>query len=252
MSDAVLVTAMLVFTRLGALLYSMPVLGAKGVPKHVPVLLSLLMTLLMAPAVDIVTGEITVPYLMAAIGGEIAIGMSMGLILSAVFAAMSFSTEAMSMQTGLGMASLFDPLQQTTTGTLGVLASWLAGLVFLGLGLHLHVLEIVAASFAYLPPGTSGLPEEGAPQVIEAVGITIHLGVQLAAPILAFVWLVNVFVATLAKLAPRMNVFFSIGLTLTSVGGIALLAFSLPWVIEAHTNEMRQAVLLVEQFLGSF
>ena len=252
MSIAVLVTFGLVFSRLSALLYSMPVFSSKGVPKHVAVLLALAVTMLISPTVPLSQGEFSIPFLLAAVAGEVALGMLLGLVLSAVFAGLSFACEVMAMQIGLAMATMFNPLQETTTGALGVLCSWLAGLVFLGLGLHLHTIEIVAESFASIPPGSLGMPVQGAPYIIDAVGMCIGLGVRLAAPILALVWLVNVFVAALAKLAPRMNVFFSVGLTINSVGGIALLAFSLPWIMAGHTAEMLQALRVVERMLESF
>jgi len=251
-SESVLVTALLVFARLSSLVFAMPVFSSKGVPKHLAILLGGAMTLLIAPSVTVITPVLTVPWILAAVAGEIALGIGLGLVVSAVFASLAYASEVMSMQIGLAMATLFNPIQKTTTGAVGVMASWLAGLIFLILGLHLHVIELVASSFASLPPGSAGLPEEGAEQMIEAVGITFSLGVQLAAPLLSLVWLVNVFVGVLAKLAPRMNVFFSVGLTVNSVGGIALLAFSFSWIIEAHTEAMLDATQLVEQFLGGF
>jgi flagellar biosynthetic protein FliR len=251
-SESVLVTALLVFARLSSLVFAMPVFSSRGVPRYLSIMLGGMMTLLIAPAVDVVTPTLTVPWLVAAVAGEIGLGLGLGMVMSAVFAALSYGSEVMSMQVGLAMATLFNPFQQTTTGALGVMASWLAGLVFLSLGLHLHVIELVAASFANLPPGSTGMPEEGATQLVEAVGITFSLGVQLAAPLLSLVWLVNVFVGVLAKLAPRMNVFFSVGLTINSVGGIALLAFSFPWIIAAHREEMIQAVQMVGKFLDAF
>jgi len=250
-SESVLVTALLVFARLSSLIFAMPVFASKGVPRHLAILLGGMLTLLIAPAVPLVTPILTVPWMVAAVVGEVALGIALGLVMSAVFAALAYASEVMSMQIGLAMATLFNPIQKTTTGALGVMASWLAGLVFLLLGLHLHVIELVASSFVSLPPGSTGLPEEGAEVLIEAVGITFGLGVQLAAPLLALVWLVNVFVGVLAKLAPRMNVFFSVGLTINSVGGIALLAYSFSWIIGAHSDAMMDAVRMVEKFLAA-
>ena len=85
-----------------------------------------------------------------------------------------------------------------------------------------------------------------------AVGLlvaSVALGLQLAGPILVMVWLVNVLVAVLARLAPKMNVFFSVGMTLTSSLGILLLAVSLPWLIAVHHEAVRQAVAALGPWL---
>ena len=46
----------------------------------------------------------------------------------------------------------------------------------------------------------------------------------------------------LARLAPKMNVFFSIGMTVTSVLGILMMAPSLPWILAVHSAALATAV----------
>jgi flagellar biosynthetic protein FliR len=233
------------FCRVVGLVAGMPLFSAQGVPRSVPILTAIVLTVLLLPALP-PTHIDGLPHLVLATGSELMLGMVMALSLRAVFSAIAMASELMSMQIGMGLAIVLDPLQKSSNGTIGVMASWLAGLSFLGMGLHRRVLEIVAVSFASVPPGSSGMPVEAAPFVVESVGICLSLGIQLAGPVLALVWMVNCFVAVLGKLAPKMNVFFSIGLVLTSVAGIALLALSLPWIVRAHGEAMAQSVKTLE------
>ena len=85
------------------------------------------------------------------------------------------------------------------------------------------------------------------PEIIE---VAIHLGVQLAGPVLALVFFVNVLVAILARLAPRMNVFFSIGMTLTSVFGVLIIVPSLPWMLAIHSAALANAVERLSMLWG--
>ena len=250
MGEAMLVSAGLCFARLVGLLSNMPVFSAQGVPRGVPVLTALGVTVMLWPALTPVMLD-GLPRLVLAFGAELLLGAVMALSLNAVFSAIAMASELMSMQIGLGLAIVLDPLQRSGNGSIGVLASWLAGLAFLGMGLHRDTLEIVAYSLTVVPPGSVGLPTDVTPNLIDSVGACLLLGIQLAGPVLALVWLVNSFVAVLGKLAPKMNVFFSIGLVLTSVAGIALLAFSLPWIIAAHGGAMAEAVRALEAVIST-
>jgi len=181
---------------------------------------------------------------------ELSLGLMLSLSVMAVFAAMAFASELMSMQMGLVMASLFNPLQKQTSGPVGTLATWVSGMLFLGAGLHLRCVEAVGASFAWVPPGELSLPTAGVATVIGAVGSMFSLGLQLAAPLLAMVFMINVLVAVLARLAPRMNVFFSLGMTLTSGVGLLMLAVALPWLLMAHRAALEDAVRGVAQIFS--
>ncbi len=93
---------------------------------------------------------------------------------------------------------------------------------------------MVAGSFQVVPPGgTTNLLSSGQ-VLLNAVASTLVLGVQLSGPVVALVWMVNVFVAVLSRLAPNMNVFFSVGMVLTNVAGILLFGVALPYLVMVH------------------
>lgn len=233
---------MLVFGRVGGLLLALPLFNAQGVPKYIPVFLSVLLSLIITPLLPPVATPPTLGILLMGVASEMAVGVLLGGIVAAVFGAFSMACETMAMQMGFGMASLFDPLQKTSTGALGTLASWLAGMVFLATGLHLHCVELVAESFTAVPPGSLPNLLAAGPVVIQTVAESIAVAGRLAGPVLALVWMVNVFVAVLTRLAPRMNVYFSMGTILTSCAGLALFAIALPNMVLAHSESIVVAV----------
>lgn len=243
------VTAFLVFSRLAAMLMVLPVFSAQGVPKHVPGLTALILAALLAPQQPVLA-EVSVPGLALALAAEVLMGVVVGLGAAAVFSALATGAEVASQQMGLAMASLFDPLTKSNAGLLSTFASMLGGLVFIGMGLHLRFLEILALSFQRFPPGQAPVLFGAVDALIAAVGHSIALGVQLAGPILALVWLINVFVAILARLAPRMNVFFSVGMSLGSSAGVIIFALALPWILLTHAQAMEQTVVDTARMLG--
>lgn len=237
-----IVTVALVLGRVGTLFTLLPVFSMMGMPKWITALLALGCSGLIASGLPLVQLDDGMGPIVVALAGEVAAGLSLGLGVSATFAALALGAEIMSLQAGLSFATLVDPLTRSNEGVLGTFASWIGGLVFVSAGLHGRCLEIVAASFAYVPAGTAAMPHVGPGWAITLVSTCTALGVQLAAPVLAGVWLVHLFVALLSKLAPRMNAFFSVGMTVTGAAGLGLLLVSLPWVIAVHGEHLSHAV----------
>ena len=52
----------------------------------------------------------------------------------------------------------------------------------------------------------------------------------------------NTFIGIMAKLAPKMNMFFSIGMTLNTIIGILVFALALPWMMIVHSTHMQGSV----------
>lgn len=239
----------LVFARFSGFMLTLPIFSTVGLPRHVAVLLALALTVLVAPSLPALVGEPSLTLLVLGLGGELLLGAALGLVVRAVFASLTVAAEVLSQQTAMGMASSLDPVMQSTQAPLGILASWLAGLVFIAGDLHLHLLLLLSRSFEIAPPGLLGGVRPLSEALVDAVEVTIVLGFQLASPLIALVFLVNVFIGVLSRLAPKMNVFFSVGMTLNSVAGIWLFAVALPWMLSAHDAHLRQAVRTVAELI---
>lgn len=237
-----LATAAYAFARIGGLLAILPVMSAQGVPRSVPVLLSLILTALIAPSLVVVDQPPGLAAFALGLAGDMLLGFILGAGVAATFASLAFAAEIIAHQASLSAAMMFDPVAHTQEGPIGILASWLAGAVFIGAGGHLRAVEIVAASFQVIPAGQAAVPQGAVPDLVQAVAAAFALGIQLAGPVVAFVWLVNLFVALLARLAPRMNAFFAVGTTLTSVAAVGVTILALPWVLPVHAEAVLAAV----------
>jgi flagellar biosynthetic protein FliR len=238
-----LLTAGLVFARVAAMVAVLPVISASEVPRAVPIFLALGVTIIIAPGMPVIEGLEAGPGLLLGVAGEVLLGSALGLGVRAIFGAMAMACELASMQMGLAMAQQFNPMQLQMTGPLATLCSWVVGLVFVMSGLHLRCLETVAHSFSTLEPGSVGIHSGALEVIVDAVGLSMSLGVQLAGPLILMAWMVNVLVGVLGRLAPKMNVFLSIGMTLSSGMGVMLVFFALPWMLVAHEAFLREAVV---------
>jgi flagellar biosynthetic protein FliR len=249
---ALLATTLLVFARLGGLMFTIPVISMTGIPKHMPVFLSMILSILVVPHVPLVNPDATLGLMSMSLVGEMLIGVLMGSVVGAVFSAISMAADIMSMQMGLAMANLFNPLQKTQQGAIAGLAAWCAGLVFLGSGLHLICIDVVVNSFAAIPPGEVSDLLAGSHVLMDAVAESIRLAVKLAGPVVILVWLVNVFVAVLVKLAPKMNIYFSVGMIMVNVAGMALFGIGLPYILSVHEQAVLDATSKMALVIGAF
>jgi flagellar biosynthetic protein FliR len=243
------VTGHQVFGRMGGLLLSLPMFSAQGVPRHVGVLGAFALTLVIGPLTATAAPLGSLAVLIGAFTSEVMLGLLMGSCVRAIFGALGLAAEVMSGQMGLAMATLFDPMMRSNQGLMGTLGSWIAGAVFLGAGLHLRAIEVVAGSFRVVAPGEVTAVLRGGPVLLDAVAATVVLGVQLAGPVVALVWMVNCFVAVLSRLAPNMNVFFSVGMVMTNVAGIMLFGIALPYLLTVHIGALAESTIWMIRIL---
>ena len=127
-----MLTLMLVFGRIAGLLTMMPGTSTRGIPKHATVLASMAVSLVVVPTVEPVASPTTTMVTVFGIISEIAIGALLGGVVATVFASIGMASEILSMQTGMSMATVFNPVLPTQNGPSGVIASLLAGAVFVG------------------------------------------------------------------------------------------------------------------------
>jgi flagellar biosynthetic protein FliR len=249
MSTALLVTMGLVAARMGGVVMIMPTFGARGVPKMARVLVVLSMTVVIAPNVPQATTPLTVAGLLFGMAIEVIVGVLIGGVVAFVFGALSLANEILSNQIGHGAAQLFDPMLKVSHGPLAALATLLAAAIFVGTNLHLVLLVNVADSLHAVPPGSVLSPIGGGAVWIQVGEEVFRAGLTLAGPVLALVFLIHCFVAVLTRLAPQMNIFFSLGMVMTVIAGCWLLAIMLPYQLEAHFGMVSHAVGRVPEVL---
>jgi flagellar biosynthetic protein FliR len=242
MSTALLVTMGLVASRIGGVFMIMPAFNARGVPKMTRVLCILALTSIVAPMVPLAPVTPTLGLLVFAIATEVLVGVIIGGVVTFIFGSLALANEFVTNQIGHGAAQLFDPMLKVSHGPISTLSSLLAAGVFIGTNLHLVLLINVADTFYVVPPGTVVNPIGGGRWWIQVVGEMLQASLAMAGPVLALVFLIHCFVAVLTKLAPQMNIFFSLGMILTMVAGLWMCIIIMPQQFETHFALVSQAV----------
>jgi flagellar biosynthetic protein FliR len=235
----------LVVFRLAGMMLFAPLFGSARVPRRVKGMLVLVL------AMGVMGGlkeQVNLPnntwQLAAAIGGEMAFGLAMGMILSLVFIAAQWAGEMIGQQMGLNLASVFDPQFGGQGSVLGDMYFMLTLVVFLTVGGHRSMLQGVRDSFQQLPLLTVGIDRPLFDTLAGLLGGATVLAVRLAAPMLVTMLVVDLVLGLIGKSMPQMNV-MSAGLTLRSVVGmvivIAGLALTSAVIRDSVKESMRQA-----------
>lgn len=226
-----LLVGFLVFSRIAALLMALPTTGARSVPAMARMAAALPLAAVLYPTVEGAKLPVTIPDLLMAGIAEVGLGVAVGFIVGMVTGALSLANELIGMKIGLSMGSMLDPITNTQGNPLGTLAQVLATGLFFGLDLHLACIKAIGESLVIAPPGLINQPLAAGSILLSVASSVMSLGVQLAGPVVAFVFLVNLALMILGRMAPGLQVFFSIGMSFTAVAGIVVLGASLPTMI---------------------
>lgn len=163
---------------------------------------------------------------LAAMAGELLIGLVAALALHAAFAAATIAGEWLAQTMGLGFAVLVDPTTPNAPVLSGVLALLMWAL-FLGAGGHLLLIEVIVRSYAALPDAGALLAPARLSAIIGWGGFALASGLIAALPMGVALLLVNLAVGLAARAAPQLNL-FAVGFPLLMLAGLASLPLALP------------------------
>ncbi len=236
-------TFLLVFFRLGGMVAFAPVLGHRSLPITHRIGLAGLIALILTPLLPAVTldGHAGIPGLVLVVAGELFVGLVIGFVASLALAAITAGAEMCGFQMGLGIASQYDPAFGAQTTVFTSFQDTFAMLLFLGANGHHLLLRAVAASFQRLPPGAVRVNAAVAGGVA-ALGTTLfRSGLELAAPLVGVLLVVNVVLALLTRVSPQTNVFF-LGVPITVAVGLLGAAQGFPWLARTVERVTMQIV----------
>ncbi len=209
-----------------------PVFGAQILPARVRMGLALypavavLPVLLRTPLPDDLAGASAVA-LLAMCCREAVVGLAIGLAAQLVIGGALLGAQLAGLQMGLGMANLIDPQTHDQVTTFAQWQQVVAILLFLAVDAHHQLLRVVAASFAALPIGTDWVSSAGLLFVVTLARGCFRLAIEIAAPVLVVVLLVNGALGALSKLVPQLNV-MAVGFGLNVAAGVFVLILAQP------------------------
>lgn len=205
-----LFAVLLILCRVGSGIMVLPGLGEGYVSPTIRIMLALTFSVMLAPVMRSALPEIpdAPGTLLTLLGGEILVGLMIGLVCRFMIAAMHVAGMVMSFQTGLSIATQFDVTQATQGSLIGNMLSMNAIMLLFVLDLHLVMLRGLSDSYTLFNPGMT--PETGdlAFYFARLTDEIFTLGLQLAMPAVIIAFITNMAAGVLSRLMPSFQVFF--------------------------------------------
>jgi flagellar biosynthetic protein FliR len=236
----------LAFVRIAGVFVSAPVFSHKHVPVRVRAALVMLLSLVVAPLVD--AAPIEEAQLASAVISEFGVGMAIGFAAALVFSGIGLMAELVSVQGGLGAASVLDPTSEASSVVVAALMRSFAILTFLAIDGHHDMLRALVLSYERVPLGV-GLPITTFAGVASFGAIVFETGARLAAPLTVILLTSNVVVGILGRTIPQLNLVSlqlpaQVALTLLVIAaGASVIVDSLAGTISSGLDRSFSAVL---------
>ena len=216
----ILATGLIPFLRISALLLAAPLVSLRVVSVRIRVVVALVLTVFIYPTLDLPAIDPVSATGLVLITRELLIGLLFAVVLQVVNAALVVAGQTLSMSMGLGMAQTVDP----NIGRVPVLASFLvvmSTLIFLSIGGHLILIELILMSFEFMPIGSNINFIETVANFTKWTAMVFLGAVLIALPIMLTMMLVNVCIGIVTRAAPALNI-FAVGFPAMLLAGLVL------------------------------
>lgn len=202
---AALLGFLFVLARVAGIFVFVPLPGIRKGVDLARIVLALGFTLALYPVWPAVAAEAPLGTIAFGLVAEAALGVTIGLTVAFLQEAFLVGVQMVAMQAGFAYASMINPSTESDTSVLLVFAELTAGLLFFALGLDLEVLRGLAASIETWPPGAFVISRPMAGAVTSLGSVMFSTGVRLAFPVVALLTLVDLSLALLGRLQPKMQ-----------------------------------------------
>ncbi len=233
-----LLTAIIVFLRVGATMAVLPAFGERAIPQRVRVGLALAFTAIVAPAVahhvDPLTKDQSVLTIMLATEtfAGLTIGIGLRLFIHALQMAGSIAAQSTSLSQVFGGSAGVDP--QPAMGHLLVYGGLALAVMT---GLHVRIAEVMILSYDLFVPGQ--LPDAAELKFwgVSQVAKMFSLAFTLAAPFVIASLIYNVALGVINRAMPQLMVAF-VGAPAITAGALILMFLVMPMMLGVWSEEL--------------
>ena len=243
MSNIILFMA--IFTRLSGLFTSAPLFSTYPIPQQVKIWLCAVIAFILFPIVQANTQfaiPTSVPALTLILFKEFLIGFAIGFCANILFVGIELGVNTFTIQMGLSADQALNPTSGGNSPVITQAFTYLASMLFIGLGAHQWLFSALYNSFKSLPIGyVIGFSPSFIEQIVIITGQIFSVGLGIALPIFGILFITDVLLGFTSKMMPQMNIFM-VSLPLKIYLGLLLsLIFMRPMA--------EHMAVIIEQFL---
>lgn len=232
---------MLPFMRISGMFGAMIGFSAQSVPARLRAILAFFVAFLILPVIPPVPLDNLVGLdTTLEVAKQLIIGIGVGFVSSMVLNTFVLAGQVVAMQTGLGFASIVDPVNGINVPAVGQFYLILATLLFWGLDGHLAMIQMVVLSFNAFPIAGEwwtgqqfeDIAHWGAWMFIAAVTISLT-------PIVCLL-IINLAFGVMTKAAPQLNI-FSIGFSIAQITGLIVIWITMDNFVNHYATQWARA-----------
>lgn len=234
--------------RLTAMLVFLPLPGFKSLPAAARIFFAMSLAVVLAatapPAVyEARPGSDFLIRLLA----DLLTGVSIGLVSTLVVEAFTFSGQVISVQAGFSYASTIDPFSESDSGVLPSIFSLAANLLLFHSPLYAELIRALMAGLLRPSDQVALRAPETARLLIGFSAHCLEIGIKLALPIIALLFLADLCIGLFGRLQPQIQ-FLSMSFSLKLLGTMAALAALAPafrWLYQQFATSAVNALHLL-------
>lgn len=203
-----ILSLLVIMTRVGPLVFLMPVIGSSSVPAQVKVLFTMALALILLPVVPVSAALLpdTAMGFAVFVTVELVFGATLAFFARLVFDATDLAGQMVSISMGMGMAGTMDPENGAQVSLVGTLWNIVAILIFLAINGHHLFFRTLVESFTYVSPGTIHLDQATLKGITQGITHMFVLGIQIMAPAAVALFLSHVAMGIIAKTVPQVPI----------------------------------------------
>ena len=248
-----------VLIRFSVMFAVLPFIGDKTIPAIAKILLSLVVTVALFPAL-VSTGKIRIAdtYLwsntpagiVSTVALEAFMGVVMGFSAKLIFDSISFAANLVGTLMGFAAASIYDPHQESQTEVVAQVQTSLAMLLFLVIDGHHLMLKAALDSYRVVEIGKINFGASAGQSLVGLTSEVFKFGLQLAAPVAVSIFAVNIVFAIISKAMPQLNILV-LSFSVTALVGLVVMLLGTAEFNSASTDVLLQVGTWMETMMRS-
>jgi len=208
--------------RLGTLMSFAPFFGSRAISPRVKAGLTIVLTALVYPlCAPRLVAEGPLSFVRIVLG-EAIIGLALAICVQFVIEGVRLAGQLLGFQIGFSLVNIIDPQTNVDTPVLSTLHEAVILLLFFRLSVDHWMLRALVKSFEYAPPGSVTVSSLATRHLANMAGTMFGIGVEIAAPVLAATFLIDLTLGLVGKMAPQVPVLF-LGMSVKSLVGMGVL-----------------------------
>ena len=225
------IIGLLFFIRISSFLFIAPIFSNSGIIPHLKIILGILLTFIITtafwdvqPVIDYHLWNIALLALK-----ELMVGFAIGFSAQLVFYAARFAGGLIDFDMGFHTSLLFDQ-NSSAPSLIGQVYDLIVLMVFLVINGHHFLIETLYYSFKVVPISIA-VPSDSTITLIAQFATSMFIvAIKIAAPVILSLFVANLALALLSRIAPQTNIFV-LSFQVKVVVGLLILFVSVPFVV---------------------